>query len=175
MKIYAGSTEEKKQNTASTVDNKNTSSSQQAHNIVDNRPAVKEQRTLQLMMQMNGGKKKGLNPNAADFVPQAQQPQPQAQAQQPLVAPYPNIANNAPVNALALNQIINLPPIVNGHYAIVGQWHHGFEGWALHHGFNDGMVAHFNVQANNGPMLHVYYNAFGQLEVVGIGQRPQGY
>lgn len=168
MKEYAGNTEEKKQNTVSTVNNRNTRSSLQALSIVDNRPAVKEQRTLQLMMQMKGGDKKGLNPDAADFVPQAQAPLPQ-------VAPYPNIANNTPVNALALNQIINLPPIVHGNYAIVGQWHLGFEVWAMQHGFNNGMVAHFNVQAINDSMLHVYYNALGQLEVVGVGQRPQGY
>jgi hypothetical protein len=126
-----------------------------------------------------------LNVNAPAFVPQQPQPQQPAlnvnapafvpqQAQQPQVAPYPIIANNTPVQAALLGQIGNLPQ-ANVNYQIVGEWHEGFEPWAHGHGFNNGMVAHFNVRAGQGPMLHVYHNAAGGLEVVPIGQRPTGY
>ena len=71
-------------------------------------------------------------------------------------------------------QIGNLPPSLYPYY-IIGEWHLGFEGWAVERGINGGRVAHFNVQTYGGPMLHVYFNAYGQLEVVPQGGRPTGY
>lgn len=75
---------------------------------------------------------------------------------------------------MVLNMIINLPPSQLP-YQIVREWHLVFEVWAYQDGLNGGYVSHFNIQAAGGPQLHVYYNALGQLEVVGIGQRPTGY
>ncbi|WP_391090947.1 PAAR domain-containing protein [Vibrio sp. NH-UV-68] len=123
----------------------------------------------------------GLDADAPVFVPQWQQQQQSSQGldvDAPVFVPQgqqPRIANGTPVDPQLLNQIINLSPIQQGQYQIIGQWHEGFEPWAHERGINNGMIAHFNVQAVNGRMLHVYYNAFCQLEVVGIGECPLGY
>lgn len=87
---------------------------------------------------------------------------------------YPDIPNNATVNPEVLGWISNLPPSTST-YAIVGQWHIGFETWAYNRGLYSGMVAHFNVRAGAGDMLHLYYNAYGGLEVVPHGYAPSGF
>jgi hypothetical protein len=105
-----------------------------------------------------------LNPNAVAF-------QPGGGAAAAAVAP-------APVNPLQhlIPQIINLPPAQQP-YQIARGWHPGFEVWAMAHQnlFPNGVVQHFNVQAPGGLMLHVYHNLNGQLEVVGLRQRPAGF
>ena len=117
-----------------------------------------------------------LNANAQPFVPQQQVPdeQPPDPEAPPFYPPYPYIPNGTPVDPFLLALVTGLPESENP-YQIIGQWHIGFEIWAYQDGLNGGYVAHFNVQAFGGPMLHVYYNALGQLEAVGMGRTPQGY
>jgi hypothetical protein len=102
------------------------------------------------------------NPDAPAFVPRGRQ------------LTYPSIPPGTAVAPDLLQQIVNLPPSQR-RYQIIGQWHDGFEPWAFQHGFNKGSVTHFNVQTPGGPMLHVYWNANGQLEVVPPGGKPRGY
>lgn len=109
--------------------------------------------------------------NEQPVVPQQQGPDPNIQ---PSFPPYPSIPDNTPVDPRLPGFIINLPPSAMP-YQVVRPWHMAFEVWAYEDGLNGGYVSHFNLQVPEGPMLHVYYNAFGQLEVVGIGQRPTGY
>lgn len=92
----------------------------------------------------------------------------------PPIPPYPIFPDNYAVEPTYLNYIINLPAATTP-YQINGQWHLGFEGWAYTSGLNGGWVSHFNVSTAGGPMLHVYFNLWGYLEVVGVGGRPSGF
>lgn len=92
----------------------------------------------------------------------------------PLTIPYPVIPDNTPVDPALSSLVINLPP-AQSPYQVIEPWLLVFENWAYQNGINGGYVSRFTIQALNGPLLNVYYNAMGQLEAVLPGKKPQGY
>jgi hypothetical protein len=165
MNIHADKTRENRsQSVANNLSQKN-SDSESTFQFVDNRPEAIAQRKLQ---DMANNSPQGSQLKAYQDMDNTGQKNKQA-AQLPTVQLMMNGGDQQQGQQQGQPQI-----------QIVAGWHYGFEVWAQQAGIVDpqgrlGFVPHYNVRIGNGPIQHVYVNAYGVQQIVPIGGRPDGY
>jgi len=100
----------------------------------------------------------------------------------PLTPTYPNIpAGGTQTTAIQQKWLRSAYPTAE----LTKHWHYGFEGWAMtnnlvgysssHGELGKGWVPHFNVTLPERGECHVYFNAAGNLELVGMGEKPSNF